>query len=84
MGRAIPDVRVTFHVEPADRSVGIMAEGFSAWIEGAAMWCELEDIATGKCVWFDNDSNPTHRPRDAAQIEALLVAFAAQFYESES
>jgi hypothetical protein len=89
--------RIVFSVEPADRGVGIMSEGFSAWEETGTCWCNLDDIGfthiePGKTVespprftWFDIESgNECPAPNDHAIVEGALVGFANGFYENES
>lgn len=66
-------MKVEFHVEPADRSVGIMTEGFSAWVldedpisrdfiakKLTSVWCDLVDYgATFETAKFQWFSNET-------------------------
>ena len=79
-------MKIEFHVEPADRGVGIMTEGFSAWeIDGRA-WCNLEDIVGtdgGRFAWYSNETgDATPKPNNAHIIEACLLAYANAFYEA--
>jgi hypothetical protein len=87
--RRFAGVHVT--VEPADRSVGIMAESFAAWPiysddkNDEGPWCELLDCATGEVRWEDSDTGATiDRPVFGAIVEATLRAFVDAFYAQES
>ena len=76
-------IKITFHIEPSDRSVGIMAEGFSAWEESGTSWCDLSEmnLQAYKFGWFSNDTgDKTERPANADVIEALLKTFIEQYY----
>ena len=82
------ELSITFHHEPSDPSVGIMAEGFWAWNnadEHKEVWCEITCIGnsfeTTQFQWNDTDSgNKTARPKDAIWIEKALYNFAETFY----
>lgn len=81
-------VHVTF--EPADRSVGIMAESFAAWPvysdgKDEGPWCELVDCATREVRWEDSETGETiERPAYASIVEASLLAFVDAFYGQEA
>ena len=82
---------ITFHVEPADRSVGIMAEGFSAWMTGLAAWCELSALPTkdepARFTWYaDATGDACTRPEfgGALLVEKTLLAFVEAWYEQEA
>jgi hypothetical protein len=81
------DLLIRFRVEPADRSVGIMSEGFSAWNERGKAYCVLVDcdpsMETGKFEWTSNDGDACDRPKDADLIEGALMGFARGFYKGE-
>ena len=86
LSRSLSESSITLHIEPADRSVGIMAEGFSAWENDDVCWVELDDIASGKCTWYDNETVykielDLPMQSKGRMIEALLVAFANAYYE---
>ncbi len=97
--RSQPDLKVTFHVEPADRSVGIMAEGFSAWDENGTAWCDLNEIVCHppkkgskrlkgreeyRFDWYDNETGLViDPPPDAPIIQALLQAYVRAWYAAE-
>jgi hypothetical protein len=81
---------ITFHVEPADRSVGIMAEGFSAWIASVAAWCELDALPTkdepARFSWYaDATGDKCTRPEfgGALLVERTLLAFVEAWYEQQ-
>jgi hypothetical protein len=82
------EMQIGFSMEPADRSVGIMAEGFAAWLIGGSCWCNLADIGHGvgdvedaTFEWFDNDDGEKcARPIYAEFVEAALVAWARTYY----
>lgn len=81
---------IVFHVEPADTSVGIMTEGFSAWIEGATSWCHLEDIEVDnrtparekyRFAWYDNETGlNVDRPAEARLVEGALQGYINAWY----
>jgi hypothetical protein len=77
-------ISITFHHEPSDRSVGIMAEGFSAWNNTGKEWCEIADIGktfeTTKFQWFTMNGDAIDRPKNAIWIEKALYTFAETFY----
>jgi lysyl-tRNA synthetase class II len=84
----IEGVMMHFHVEAADRSVGIMSEGFSAWDEAGTAWCNLVDMGPwqgkGKFEWFGNESGePCERPTNADVIEKALHGFAHCYYDHD-
>jgi hypothetical protein len=83
---SMPDLSITFHVEPADRSVGIMSEGFSAWLTHGAVWCNLEDVAKpGAFQWYANDTgDPCDPPRESIYVERALLAFAQAWYDAHA
>lgn len=78
------DKVIIFHVEKADRSVGIMTEGFTAWEKGSENACELEDIATHKCQWYDGDGNDIKPPKDNLFVEYALIAMAKAYYDDQA
>lgn len=78
-------ITITFDVEPADHSVGIMSEGFSAWTEDGAAWCSLESLETNLVdsafIWYDGESGDRRKaPDNAALVEAALHAYAHAYY----
>jgi hypothetical protein len=78
------DLEVTFHAESADRSVGIMSEGFSAWNNAGTCWCDLSELVPPTFKWFANDiGDEVAPPPNAATIEKLLHAFVDCYYMSE-
>ena len=81
-----PDLVITFHVEPADRGVGIMSEGFSAWDTSpdATAWCHVEDISPWTVGWYANDSGDAcDPPTNHLLVEAALCGFVDAYYASE-
>jgi hypothetical protein len=74
---------IKFNVEPADRSVGIMSEGFSAWDESSPgeEWVNLDqwDIEFGKCKFTWENGKPSN----ARLVERALWAYAHAFYEMD-
>jgi hypothetical protein len=74
---------IFFQVEPADRSVGIMSEGFSAWFDEGDCWCELSDIQPPKFAWYDNNGNNIEDPTYHRFLEAMLLAYAEAWYENQ-
>lgn len=76
---------IEFTVEPADRSVGIMTEGFSAGAKDGDCWCNLDDmLGEGKFTWYANETgDECPRPANADEIEAALLAYANAYYEGE-
>lgn len=89
MRRNFTGVHIQF--EPADRSVGIMAESFSAWplyggkAEDTGPWCELVDVATGECRWENSATGePANKPGYIGDlVELTLKHFVEQFYAME-
>ena len=82
-----PDLAIVFHVEPADRSVGIMAEGFSAWdADPAAPRCDCEDVAPPMVFrWYDGETgDPCEPPPNRLLVEGALRGFVAAYYAQES
>lgn len=78
------DLKVTLHVEPADRSVGIMTEGFSAWTDDGDSWCELIELVPTTFQWIGNETgDPVPRPSDAHVVEKLLTTFVDLFYAAD-
>ena len=72
--------------EPADRSVGIMAEGFSGYDDDGSSWCNLIEYAAKfeecKFEWFDNESGKeTNPPANHKFIERLVWTFANEYYD---
>lgn len=80
-----PDLYVTFHIEPADRSVGIMSGSFSAWDDAGSSWCDVADVAEPmKFVWYDNETGDAcEPPTNRLLVEGALRGFVAAFYEAE-
>lgn len=84
-------MKIAFEMEFADRSVGIMAEGFVAWEESGTAWSNLVDISPPKgskrsdqFEWFDNETgDAVQPPTNAAYIEQALLAFALAHYGDE-
>ena len=75
---------IVFQMEPADRSVGIMSEGFSAWEKDGDKWCNLDDIHPEKFTWFDNETgNEVAPPQDHSIVESALIGFADGFYAQD-
>lgn len=81
-----PDLAITFHVEPADRGVGIMSEGFSAWEPSAACWCDVEDCAQPmRFAWYATETGlPCNPPANRAIVEACLEGFVNAYYAPEA
>lgn len=93
------DIHIAFHCESADRSVGIMAEGFCAWtvkvsddkphmIPADSCQCMIvdynDDFASCKFVWSDGDTDDEcSRPTYAAIVEHALHGFAKGMYANE-
>jgi hypothetical protein len=74
---------IEFHVEPADRSVGIMSEGF--WAAKDDDCCILNDISPPKFTWESaNTGEVIPRPNYAVLVEQALVAYANAWYEYSS
>lgn len=83
-GVASDQKKIVFQVEPADRSVGIMSEGFSAWEENGTSWCNLDDIQPPKFTWYDNETGEACKPPvEHKVVEAALVGFANGYYKNE-
>lgn len=84
------DLTISFHHEPSDPSVGIMADGFSAWNEANTdEWCEISNIGnsfeTTKFQWNSNHTgNTCERPKGAIWIEKALYNFAETFYSLQN
>jgi hypothetical protein len=79
---------LTLHVESADRSVGIMAEGFAGWTDDGSSWCELlflhAKFENCKFGWFDNKTDEkTDPPTDHIFVEKMIWEFANNFYEQQ-
>lgn len=73
---------LVFHVESADRSVGIMSEDFSAWESKGTNWCRLADIQPPKYEWYDNETgDETERPSNAHIVESFLITCANMYYD---
>lgn len=77
--------KVVFSFEPADRSVGIMSEDFSAWLgdDNTVPWCHLTDIAKKTFAWYDNDGESILPPPYHKTVETLLLAYAESFYDRD-
>lgn len=79
------NLTVEFQVESADRAVGIMTEGFSAWDTKGESWCNLDDIKSSfdaTFTWYSNETGDIcKRPTNAQVIEKLLVAFVDEYYK---
>lgn len=78
--------RYEFSVEPADRSTGIMSEGFSAWDEDGDCWCNLKSYTPEtEFEWFDNETGKeVSRPKNAEIVERLLLEFTTAWYDQLS
>lgn len=79
--------QLVFHVEPADRSVGIMSEDFSAWEHNGKSWCHLEDAEltpkgmSYKFNWFETESGePITPPTNAYIVEKFLAVCYDMYY----
>lgn len=72
---------IVFQIDPADRQTGIMTEGFSAWERGSENACELQDISTHKCQWYDGDGNDIDPPSGHLYVEYALIAMAKAYYD---
>jgi len=76
---------VTFHMEPADRGVGIMSEGFSAWVGDDT--CILSDLGatpeTSLFEWESEDRRLHADPLTVRVVQRLLHAFAESFYAEQ-
>jgi hypothetical protein len=78
-----PDTSITFHVEPSDRSVGIMAEGFSAWDNSpeSTAWCDVADVAPMTFCWYSNESeDKCEPPTNHVFVEEALRGFVDAYY----
>ena len=72
---------VEFHIEPADRSVGIMSEGFSAWVLDGDCWCEVEQSFPFVFQWYDNETGDKRNPpNDSVYIEEMLKVYVKVYY----
>lgn len=81
------DLSITFHIESADKSVGIMSEGFSAWDNNGTEWCDLQELGssfeTSKFEWISNETGePCKAPDNSTVIEKLLYAFVEHYYNA--
>lgn len=89
---------IHFSVDPADRSVGIMAEGFTAWFKsevpglGTDFFCELTELGDSRIPeswefeWFDGDTgNKIDLPTHPAAklLERSLGRFAHSWYDAQ-
>lgn len=86
--RNFPDLIITFHVESADHSVGIMSEGFSAWDKDGSSWVEVTNLEADPdrtmYEWFDNESSDKCPPPPNAKIiETALHGFVTGYYRNE-
>jgi hypothetical protein len=82
--RTLPDISITFHIESADLSVGIMAEGFSALDNDpkAKSWCYITDISPATFKWFQTETgDECIPPPNHTLIEGALLGFAEAFYK---
>lgn len=82
-------------IEPADRSVGIMSEGFSAWMEGSGSrgdWCDLVEYTgepkKARFQWYDMNSERIPEDKLALiphrrMVERFLLALVVEFYKLE-
>lgn len=78
--------QVILNFEPADRSVGIMSEGFAGWEDNASCWCSISQyestLDTSKFEWFDNESgDKIEAPNNHRFVERIVWEFANSFYE---
>lgn len=77
------NLSITFDVEPADRSVGIMTEGFSAWDNSGTARCNAKDL--NEFEWYDNETgNLTTRPANGRLIENALESFITVYYDQDN
>jgi hypothetical protein len=79
---------IEFEVEAADRSVGIMSEGFAAWLADGTAWCNLVSMGLqpdpSTFEWFSNETGePVDPPAEAMWVEGALIGFADGYYRSE-
>ena len=80
-GAPRPDLMIVFHVEPADRGVGIMAEGFSAWEVDGTSWCNCTNVEPMAFEWFDNETGEAcEPPKEEVLIEGALRGFITTYY----
>lgn len=81
------NIIISFHVEPADRGVGIMTEGFLACEYGSGIWCELSDIADmtrEAFTWHNGDGEKTDCPKpNGEMVETMLRAYANAWYDQQ-
>lgn len=86
-GYDCPDcAAIVFHVEPADRTVGIMSESFWAARTAATCWVELHEygptLETSTLVWM-NDGEPCGRPVDGDSVERFLFDHVEAYYKAQ-
>lgn len=83
------NIKIEFAVEPADTSVGIMAEGFAAWNINGTCWCNLDmfDAVFEHCKfsWYLNTTGEEVDPRamipnDKFIVEHALYGFVNGYY----
>jgi hypothetical protein len=79
---------IVFQVEAADRSVGIMSEGFMAWRSGGPEYCNMTHYdrtwAASRFEWTTNDGTVIRQPPPLHQfVERALHAYAEAFYATE-
>jgi hypothetical protein len=79
---------IVFHIEPADVSVGIMSEGYSAWLKQGDEWCDIAGVGTSieECVfdWYSNDTGEyAQRPVYARIVENALFGFVKGVWAHE-
>ena len=81
--KSLNNLDIHFGVESADRSVGIMSEGFSAWVINDNCWVNLEDIVKHEFAWYDADTGNmlVEKPKYAHLVEQCLIAYANAWYE---
>ncbi len=90
------EMEIGFSMEPADRGVGIMGEGFGAWLLKGTTWCNMTNFGAyprrsvpptehdTTFEWFDNESgDKVAPPTEAVFVEAALWAFASAFYADQ-
>lgn len=79
------NLKIEIQMEPADRSVGIMSEGFVAWnLEDGKAWCELTDYEVPTFTWYDTETNAViPRPPQGEYVEACLAGYVHAYYKGE-
>lgn len=74
------NIKIEFSMEPADRSVGIMSEGFSAWNINGIAWCYLDEYQVNfkdcKFSWYDNETGDKIAYSSVVRDDKLIVEHA--------